>query len=253
MISRVTWRSGIILSLSMVAILLLVGCTSRPTEDVSVDDMNNDQLEGLLVDGLDDVDDDLYVDADAESDDMIDADVDVDVDVEDTLVGDEQNIDTAASQLVWEGRRVLYSYTGTVDFAEWHVRMDNGALVWGRFVLDMTTIALANGPEQLRQHLSSDDFFAVETYPEAILEITTVEPLESETEFDVIADLTIRGITHPVGFVASFDEDMRSATTSLEIDRTLWDVRFGSSNFFQWLGDRVISNTIPFDILIVLE
>lgn len=247
MISRVTWRSGIILSLSMVAILLLVGCTSRPAEDVSVDDMDNDQLEDLLVDGLDDVDGDLDVDADAESDDMIDADV------EDTLVGDEQNIDTAASQLVWEGRRVLYSYTGTVDFAEWYVRIDNGALVWGRFVLDMTTITLANGPDQVRQHLSSDDFFAVETYPEAILEITTVEPLESATEFDVIADLTIRGITHPVGFVASFDEDMRSATTSLEIDRTLWDVRFGSSNFFQWLGDRVISNTIPFDILIVLE
>jgi polyisoprenoid-binding protein YceI len=157
------------------------------------------------------------------------------------------------SQLQWAGKRVLYTYTWLVDFKWGTLIFNNGLPVWGEFVIDMTAMSIANWSDWVLKHLSGEDFFAVDQYPEAKLVITSVKPTDNALRFDMTADMTIKGITNPVTFTATFDEDLTSATTQLTINRTLWDITFGSSNFFQGLWDKAISDEIPFEVSLELE
>ncbi|MEK6554505.1 MAG: YceI family protein, partial [Bdellovibrionota bacterium] len=73
---------------------------------------------------------------------------------------------------------------------------------------------------------------------------------------DVTGDLTIKGITKSVTVPATIktEKDMATATASFDIDRTLFDVKFGSKNFFENLaGDRVINNNIKMDVKLVAK
>ena len=56
--------------------------------------------------------------------------------------------------------------------------------------------------------------------------------------YEVTGDLTIKGITKSVSFeVAIFGS---KATADLTIDRSEFDVRYGSGSFFDNLGDKTI-------------
>jgi polyisoprenoid-binding protein YceI len=67
--------------------------------------------------------------------------------------------------------------------------------------------------------------------------------------YQVTGDLTIKGITQPVSFPMTIAEN--TAKASLKIDRTLYDIRYGSNNFFENLGDKAINN--EFDLEVTLQ
>ena len=68
--------------------------------------------------------------------------------------------------------------------------------------------------------------------------------------YQVTGDLTIKGMTAPVSFVAEVrsEEQDLLATAELKIDRTVWGLKYGSGKFFQDLGDKVISDDIEFTV-----
>lgn len=74
--------------------------------------------------------------------------------------------------------------------------------------------------------------------------------------YKATADLTIRDITHPVEFDVLETEDGNFAGTVV-VDRTLFDVKFGSGKFFslEALGDNVVSDffTLKFDLALAGE
>jgi polyisoprenoid-binding protein YceI len=88
----------------------------------------------------------------------------------------------------------------------------------------------------LMGHLKSDDFFGVETHKTAKFVITTVA--KKDDVYGVSGDLTIKGNTNPIAFDLTMTEN--SATTNLSIDRTKYNVRYGSGSFFDNLGDKTI-------------
>ncbi len=153
---------------------------------------------------------------------------------------------TTNSILEWEWRRPLYGYNWTVPFIIWDLILEDWVPVSGLFVINLNAIESENASDRVIDHLKSDDFFDVENYPEATLEIFDAIETWLPWEFEMFANLTIKGITNDITFIAQFSEDRTQATWAFDIDRTMWDVRFGSSNFFGDLGDRVISNTINF-------
>lgn len=61
--------------------------------------------------------------------------------------------------------------------------------------------------ERRDKHLRSDDFFAVEKYPEIVFQSTAVEKV-SDTMYDVTGDLTIRGVTKSVILPVTFGGEM---------------------------------------------
>ena len=160
------------------------------------------------------------------------------------------NLDTAQSQITWTGREVSTSYHyGTLDFVSGNFEISNGAIVNGEFIVDMTSInnqdMEGDSKARLEGHLKSDDFFSVESYPTAAISINSSE-LISDGKWNVSADLSIKGFTHPVNFEMISSEDGWSA--NLVFDRSKYDVRFRSGSFFENLGDKLIYDDIELSI-----
>ena len=122
------------------------------------------------------------------------------------------------------------------------LQFDGDVLIGGEFVVDMTSIKVTDlegdSKGQLEGHLNSDDFFGVANYETATLKITNVE--KTASGYSAVADLTIKEQTHPVEFDLIINGD--TATTTFQVNRTKYGVRYGSGSFFDNLGDNTISD-----------
>ncbi|MEX1187789.1 MAG: YceI family protein [Bacteroidia bacterium] len=64
----------------------------------------------------------------------------------------------------------------------------------------------------------------------------------NQANYTIKGNLTIKGITKAITFPAtvSMTDEAVNATAEFEIDRTEWDIKYGSGKFFQDLGDKMI-------------
>lgn len=162
-----------------------------------------------------------------------------------------------ASTVAWEGKRVASGHNGTIEFKSGTMRVNNGQITTGVFEIDMTTIKCtditdANSNQRLVNHLNSDDFFSVNTHPTSRLTITGVKQV-SGNNYEFTGNLTIKGITHPITFNATSEVAGSKLTASgkMVVDRSKYDVRFGSGRFFENLGDRMILDEFTLDFSLV--
>jgi len=162
-------------------------------------------------------------------------------------------VDTDASSVQWTGKKVTGQHEGTIKLKEGALEFDKGSLVGGSFTIDMTTIVCTDLDEgtgaKLVGHLSSDDFFGVPNHPTATFVITKVASAATKGAYEVTGDLTIKGITHPLTFEAQVDKN--SAKATLVVDRTKYDIKYGSGSFFDGLGDKMIYD--DFDLALDLR
>jgi polyisoprenoid-binding protein YceI len=163
-------------------------------------------------------------------------------------------IAVAQSNIDWTGRKVTGSHFGTISIKQGTFTVSDGKLTGGSFIVDTTSIKILDVTDpatnaQFAGHLASDDFFGTELYPEATFEITAV----NNNHID--GNLTIKGITHPVGFNASIDiaGDVLTASGLIVIDRTQYGIRFRSGNFFKNLGDTLIYNDFDLKVNITAK
>lgn len=169
-------------------------------------------------------------------------------------------LDTQNSSIAWNAqKRVGAKHNGTIEGQEGAFIVEQGQVIGGTIVADMTTIVDIDLTDEnlnttLVNHLKSDAFFAVETYPTAtfaISEVTKLEGVEGATH-RVTGTMTIKGIENEISFPALFTTsgaDIQAIGVAT-LDRTLWDVRFGSDKFFDNLGDGLIEDefTLTFDV-----
>lgn len=163
------------------------------------------------------------------------------------------DIVSTQSKIDWVARKVTGSHNGTIAIKEGTLFFNDDVLTGGKFVIDTRSIKVLNIPDSeleatFIKHMASDDFFSSEQYPEATFEISHAEPLP-DGAYHVDGDLTIKGITHPIGFDAQVNrsDDLVMATGKITIDRTKYNIKFLSGNFFENLGDTLIYN--DFDLL----
>lgn len=167
-------------------------------------------------------------------------------------------IDTKESVVTWKGSMQIgsNSHTGYVYISKGELMIENGQLMGGAVEVDMSTIAdKDHGRDNgLVKHLKDPDFFDVQKFPFSTITITNVTP-ENGENIKVTGDLTIKGITHPVNFPAKMEvkDGIIKTNGMLTIDRTKWDVRYGSGKFFDNLADKTISDSIEFHINIVAK
>ncbi|MDN3596585.1 YceI family protein [Zunongwangia endophytica] len=163
-----------------------------------------------------------------------------------------EKVNVKNSTVEWTGEKVTGSHNGNIDLKSGFLDVEGDKITGGEFVMDMTSIDVTDlegeGKGKLEGHLKSDDFFGVSNHPEAKLVINTASK-KSENTYGVVADLTIKGITNPVTFDMNYDG--KSATADLTIDRTKYDVRYGSGSFFDNLGDKTIYD--EFEIAVDLK
>lgn len=156
-------------------------------------------------------------------------------------------IDKAESRIFWLGKKVTGSHQGTIDITEGVLTMDDGKLAAGKIIVETRSIKILDitdpdTNQQFAGHLSSEDFFASGDYPTATLTISKVSKLVN-TNYHIVADLTIKGITNPIEFdaeVFNVNTDTLKASGKLVIDRTRYNMKFRSGHFFKDLGDALI-------------
>ena len=165
-------------------------------------------------------------------------------------------IDTKASKVHWTGKKVTGEHTGYLSVGKGTVVVENNNVVGAQVNIDMNSIVCtdikdAGTNQKFVGHLRSDDFFSVEKHPNARFEITSMKPVSSG-DYNVKGNLTIKGITNEISFPAkaTVSGGTVKASGTAKIDRTKWDIRYGSGKFFDGLGDKMIYDEfeITFDI-----
>lgn len=165
--------------------------------------------------------------------------------------GEKKEVKASESTVVWKGYKVTGSHAGTIALKEGSLLFDGNKLTGGEFVIDMTTLAttdeMGDMNAKLNGHLKSDDFFGVEAHPTATLVITKTATF-NKNSYTATGDLSIKGTTKPITFVISIYGN--KATATLKIDRTKYDIKYGSGSFFDNLGDKAIYD--EFDLVVDL-
>lgn len=175
-----------------------------------------------------------------------------------TFAGEMYKVDVNKSKLGWEGRKVTGAHHGTINLKDGSLEFVEGNLSGGEFTIDMNSMVNLDMEDKtwnkkLIDHLKSDDFFSVEKFPVAKFKITDVKNYKdssTEANFPVIGDLTIKGITHSIEFpaIVKLENNTVSASAKIEVDRSKFDVRYGSGSFFKGLGDKLIYDNFTMTI-----
>jgi len=169
-----------------------------------------------------------------------------------TVEKNKKEINVESSKLTWKGYKVTGSHQGTISIKKGDLIFDNSKLVGGYFIIDMSSMVVTDlegkYKEELEGHLKSNDFFGVEKFPTASLEFTNVKSI-SKNSYKVNGNITIKGKTEFISFDLSVNGNKASA--SLKINRTKFDVRYGSTSFFDGLKDKAIYD--DFELVADLE
>ena len=163
-----------------------------------------------------------------------------------------KNINTATSSIEWLGKKVTGQHNGTVNFKDGTLVFKKNILAGGTFTVNMTSLTATDlsGEYQgkLNGHLKADDFFGTEKFPTATLVFKKIG-VKSANVYNVTADLTIKGITKPVTFELTVNGN--TATTTFNVDRTKYDIKYGSKSFFESIGDKAIYD--EFELKVALK
>lgn len=172
-------------------------------------------------------------------------------------------INTEKSTVNWLGKKVTGQHNGTINVKGGDLTVAEGAITGGTVTIDMGSIQVLDIPADQKEnadlmgHLMSDDFFGVETHPEATFTIKSSSAMEVPDNMGnnmmITGDLTIKGITKEISFPAKVDmmEKGVKAKATVMVDRTLYDVKYGSGKFFENLGDKMIDDVFQLQLEIM--
>ena len=173
----------------------------------------------------------------------------------DTLI-----IDLESSNIDWVGRKVTGEHSGTLNLSNGFVIWNGKSITGGKITFDVTSIKNTDiesleWKQKLENHLKAKDFFHTDSFPHAILEIKRKTEIMEENKIireGVLADLTIRGMTHEIKFpfILTQSKNILTGEGSVDIDRTLYNIQYKSGKFFDDLGDHLIYDdfTVQFRI-----
>jgi len=162
--------------------------------------------------------------------------------------------DAGKTKLEWLGEKVTGKHEGTINLQSGWLSWKDNKIESGEFVIDMNTITSNDNLDKLVGHLKSDDFFGVGKFPTANLVITGSTSFEKGTA-TVTGTLTIKGVTNPVEFKAAYQkkDDGNWFFANIVIDRTKYNVRYGSGSFFDNLGDKTIYDEFKLKVSLLVK
>ncbi len=168
-------------------------------------------------------------------------------------------IQKSSSTVNWTGKKVLGLHTGSINIANGSVEIADNLIRSGEIQMDMSSIVITDIDDKKTHddflaHLKNDDFFAVDKFKTAKLVISGSERTENN-KVKVDGLLTIKDISNPVSFIASLEifTDFMHSLGEIVIDRTLYNIRYGSGKFLQNLGDNLIHDDFVLQFKLVAQ
>ena len=170
-------------------------------------------------------------------------------------------IDIDKSKIYWIGRKITGQHNGTIDIKNGYIDINQGSITDGLFEIDMSSITVLDMNEKynkkLESHLKNSDFFDVQEFPVSVFKIKKSYNFFMIDNIIFEGDLKIKDILIKKSIPAtiSVNDSIAEAIGIIEIDRTLFDITYGSSSFFDNLADRAIDNnfTLKFKIVAIRE
>jgi len=166
-------------------------------------------------------------------------------------------VDPAKSKSVWIGTKVTGTHTGNINLSGGTLKYDGKVITGGTIEFDLNSITCTDLTDKayndkLIGHLKADDFFGVAKFPTAKFEISKVVPKTGEN-YDVTGKLTIKGITQEITFPAVIKASAVTIVTvaKITVNRTKFDIKYGSASFVDGLGDKAISDDFVLEVNVV--
>lgn len=174
---------------------------------------------------------------------------------------DTYTVDTKLSSLEWFAEKVTGKHNGSIAIAKGEL-YDNHGKISADFQIDMTTIRNSdlkdeNKKNKLETHLKSEDFFSVSQFPVSRFVTTSITPIATKNEsgftHNIKGKLTIKNITNEISFDAIMNKegDKISCSGTAVVDRSKYDIRYGSKTFFADIGDKMIYDNFQLKFTIV--
>lgn len=168
-------------------------------------------------------------------------------------------IQKSSSTVNWTGKKVLGLHTGSINIADGFIEITNNLIKSGEIQIDMSSIVITDIEDKkthddLLAHLKNDDFFAVDKFKIAKLVISGSDKTENN-KLKIDGMLTIKDISHPVSFISSLEifTDFLHALGEIVIDRTMYNIRYGSGKFIQNLGDKLIHDEFVLQFKLIAQ
>ena len=166
-------------------------------------------------------------------------------------------IDTQKSVLNWNGKKVTGEHSGTIKLSDGMMMVDGGKLTGGAFTFNMNTIVNTDLTDagynaKFITHMKSDEFFNTTKFPTSTFKVTKVTPKGGDV-YDITGNMTIKGITNAVTFPATvkMTDNAITANGKAVLDRTKYDIRYGSKSFFENIGDKAIYDDFMVEMKLV--
>ncbi|QKJ64324.1 YceI family protein [Flavobacterium sp. M31R6] len=161
-------------------------------------------------------------------------------------------IDVSKSIINWEGKKITGQHEGTINFKDGYLVFKDKKVTGGSFTADMKTLSntdqTGSSKSKLEGHLRSEDFFNIDNYPISTLVFKSIASKGNNT-YLINADLTIKGITNSIQF--DLVVNGKKATAELTINRTKYDIKYGSGSYFDDLGDKTIYDDFDLNVTLV--
>ena len=163
----------------------------------------------------------------------------------------------------WVGRSIVSRHYGSISLAGGEICFERGEIISGSLNVAMETIRVLDLEDSawnqlLVSHLKSADFFHVTRFPTASLTLTGTTTIPDATpgtpNFRITGSLTIKGISNQVVFpalIAPRADGGLNAQAHFDIDRTLWQVQYGSGRLFEKLGMHLVNDFITLELQVL--
>ncbi len=166
-------------------------------------------------------------------------------------------VDSQKSIMNWNGKKVTGEHSGTVKLSDGMMMVDGGKLTGGTFSFDMNSIVCTDLTDagynaKFIGHMKSEDFFSTAKHPTSTFKVTKVTPKGGDA-YDIAGNMTIKGITNAVTFPATVKMVGNTITANGKaiLDRTKYDIRYGSKSFFENIGDKAIYDDFTVEMKLV--
>lgn len=142
-------------------------------------------------------------------------------------------IDPANSSIAWKAEKPTGTHLGTIAIVGGRLNFTCRQLSGGSVNIDMRSINVTGlsspDKQKLESNLRGGNFFDTEKYPQARLDIVSVDH-KSESSYHFVTvngNLTMHGITKRIVFTADISKnaiDQFNAQADIDIDRRDWNI-----------------------------
>jgi rhodanese-related sulfurtransferase len=172
-------------------------------------------------------------------------------------------INVEKSRIEWTGRNLMSAHCGTIKLLAGQIEVLAARPIRGGFTLDMNSIENSDIQDStmrqiLIRHLKSDDFFDVQHFPVAQLQLLKITPLADvqpgTPNHEVSGELTLKGASGEVVFRAILGptaDGLLAADAHFDMDRTRWNVLYGSGKFYEKLGKHLVNDEVSLALKLV--